>query len=278
MLASELVTTFGRLRTRVLLALLVAVPVVYAVIVTVTGSGPSDGPPFLGQVPQNGLFAGLAGLTTVSTFLLPMAVAVVAGDAIAGEADAGTLRYLLTAPVSRARLLMVKLVTAIAFALVAAVSVATVGLLVGAVLFPLGPVPTALGAAPPSATVALTGPTLSLGVGILRLLLAAMVVGLQSAGLAAVGIFVSTLTRAPVGAIAATAGVLALSEALHASVAFLVPIQPWLLNTYWDAFGHLFHFGVPLADVARSVAVSMLYVVLFYLAAWLTFSRADVTA
>ena len=41
---------------------------------------------------------------------LPLAVAVIAGDTIAGEANVGTLRYLLATPVQRSRLLAVKYV------------------------------------------------------------------------------------------------------------------------------------------------------------------------
>jgi len=46
----------------------------------------------------------------VIPLFLPMAVAVVAGDAVSGEANTGTLRYLLTVPVGRTRLLAVKFV------------------------------------------------------------------------------------------------------------------------------------------------------------------------
>jgi hypothetical protein len=50
---------------------------------------------------------------------LPVAVAVLAGDSIAGEANIGTLRYLLIRPVGRTRLLVAKLVALIAFVLFA---------------------------------------------------------------------------------------------------------------------------------------------------------------
>ena len=47
----------------------------------------------------------------------------VAGDAVAGEASLGTLRYLLVVPVSRTRLLLVKYAGAVAYCLVAALLV-----------------------------------------------------------------------------------------------------------------------------------------------------------
>ena len=62
---------------------------------------------------------------------LPIAVAVVAGDSIAGEAQAGTLRYLLARPAGRTRLLVAKLISVLAFALVTVLIVAAVGYLLG---------------------------------------------------------------------------------------------------------------------------------------------------
>ena len=70
---------------------------------------------------------------------LPIAVAVVAGDSVAGEAQAGTLRYLLARPAGRTRLLVAKLVAVLAFVLVTVLVVAAVGYVVGATLFEAQP-------------------------------------------------------------------------------------------------------------------------------------------
>ena len=71
---------------------------------------------------------------------LPIAVAVVAGDSVAGEAQAGTLRYLLARPAGRTRLLVAKLVAVLAFVLVTVLVVAAVGYLVGTTLFEAQPI------------------------------------------------------------------------------------------------------------------------------------------
>ncbi len=76
---------------------------------------PADGPPFLCAITGNGLFVALTALTVVLPLFLPMAVAVVSGDAVAGEAYLGTLRYLLAVPVARTRLLLVKYAGAVAY-------------------------------------------------------------------------------------------------------------------------------------------------------------------
>ena len=65
-------------------------------------------------------------------------VSVVAGDAVAGEASLGTLRYLLAVPVSRTRLLAVKLAAIVTWCLACVAAVAVTGLLIGLILFPSG--------------------------------------------------------------------------------------------------------------------------------------------
>lgn len=275
MLRDELGLLFGRLRIRALLVALAAVPIGYAIGVHLSGHATHDAPPFVGQIPQNGVYGGVAGLATTAPIVLPLVLAVVAGDTIAGEADLGTLRSLLTAPVSRTRLLAIKLASVCVFSLVAALVVAAAGLAAGAVLYHLGPVPTALGADAPGPTTQLTGPALSLAAALGHLLLATLVCGVQLFGFGAIGVFLSTLTRIPLAATIAAAGVLGAATATQ-SATFLSAIQPALPTTYWDEFGSLFHTGQPLHDIGAAVAVSLAYFVVFSGAAWLTFRRADI--
>src|SRR5947208_12637231 len=117
MLRAEVSLLFRRLRIKVLLGVLVLVPVIVAGAVRLSGSGPEggEGPQFLDQVTHNGVFAALAGLTVTLPIFLPLAVAMVSGDAIAGEGSLGTLRYLLLRPAGRARLLVVKAATIAVF-------------------------------------------------------------------------------------------------------------------------------------------------------------------
>ncbi len=275
MLRDELTFMFGRVRIRVLLLAAAAVPVGYTIAVRLSGHATGDAPPFVGQISQNGVFAGLAGLTTTVPAVLPLMLAVVAGDAIAGEADYGTLRSLLIAPVSRGRLLLIKLAAVCAFVVVAAFVVTGAGLLAGAVLFHLGPVNTAVGTEDPGPAVHLTGPAFPLAVGIGRLTLAAAIGGVQLFGFGAIGVFISTLTRIPLAATLGAAGVLGLSDALE-SASFLTPIRPAIPSTYWEAYPSLFHTGQPLGDTVNAVAVSLIYLLVFGVAAWLNFRRADI--
>src|SRR5487761_1446512 len=101
-------TVFRRVRS-VVLVVLAAVPVFLALAVDLTG-GPSGGrgPDFLDRATENAVFMALAALAVTVPFFVPLAISVVAGDSIAGEANLGTLRYLLVRPCGRARLVLVK--------------------------------------------------------------------------------------------------------------------------------------------------------------------------
>jgi ABC-2 type transport system permease protein len=63
----------------------------------------------------------------------------IGGDAVAGEASAGTLRYLLLRPVGRTRLLVAKLVAMVVYVLTGVVLVVATSLVVGLNLFPSEP-------------------------------------------------------------------------------------------------------------------------------------------
>ena len=220
--ASELAVLFRRRRTWAMLLALAAVPVLIAVAVRLSSSPPEPGrgPPFLDRVTQNGLFVGITALVVCIPLFLPLTVGVVAGDTIAGEANLGTLRYLLVAPAGRVRLLFVKFAGAAAFCLAATLTVIASGAAIGAALFPVGPV------------TLLSGDTISVGESILRSLLVACYVTVSLLGLSAIGLFISTLTVVPVGAMAATVVLSVVAQVLGA-LPQLEWLHPWLFSYYW---------------------------------------------
>jgi ABC-2 type transport system permease protein len=101
---------------------------------------------------SDGTLFPLAALCVVLPLFLPIAVAVLGGDTIAGETQTGTLRYLLVRPVGRTHLLLAKPVTVVAFVVLAVLVVAAVSYVKGRLL---------LGQAPASRTVSLSGSTLT---------------------------------------------------------------------------------------------------------------------
>ncbi len=227
LLGSELRTLFRRRRTWAMLGALALIPVLIGVAIRVAGPAPSGrGPAFLGQITENGLFVGVTALVVAIPLFLPLTIGVVAGDTIAGEASHGTLRYLLIAPAGRIRLLLVKYAAAAVFCAAATLTVVDRGTLVGWALFPIGPV------------TLLSGATVSVGEALLRFLAIAAYVTVSLLGLSAIGLFLSTLTTVPVGAMAATAILAVVSQILDA-LPQLEWLHPWLFTHYWLGFADL---------------------------------------
>ncbi|GAB7103693.1 ABC transporter permease [Streptomyces phaeofaciens] len=274
LLRSELVTTFRRWRTLALLAVLAAVPILVGIAVKIeTGDGSSagpggggeGGPAFIAQITNNGLFLVFTALAATLPFFLPMAIGVVAGDAIAGESSAGTLRYLLVAPAGRTRLLLTKYATVMAFCLVATLVVAVSALAVGALLFPLGDLTT------------ISGTTIGFTDGLLRALLIALVVAASLTGVAALGLFVSTLTGSGIAAMATTVGLLITVQILD-QIPQLHAIQPYLFSHYWLSFADLMRDPVYWDELEKNLGLQALYAAVFGSAAWARFTTKDITA
>src|SRR5260221_550362 len=148
---SELRNVFLRPRNLAMLAVLAGAPVFLGVVLWVNtpapGSGGDGAGVFIGQIADNGVFLSLFAIYVLLTVLLPLAVSVVSGDSVAGEAGLGTLRTLLTVPAGRTRLLVTKYAMIVVFCFTATLLVAGGGLLMGAIFFPVGRVPP-----PPSAS------------------------------------------------------------------------------------------------------------------------------
>ncbi|MFJ8463117.1 ABC transporter permease [Streptomyces swartbergensis] len=272
LLRSELTTTFRRWRTLALLAVLAAVPVLVGIAVKMEtsdgsspGGGGGGGPAFISQITNNGLFLVFTALAATLPFFLPMAIGVVAGDAIAGEANAGTLRYLLVAPAGRSRLLLTKYATVVVFCLAATLVVAVSALTVGALLFPLGDLTT------------ISGTQISFAEGLGRALLIALAVAASLIGVAALGLFVSTLTGSGIAAMATTVGLLITVQILD-QIPQLHALQPYFFSHYWLSFADLMREPVYWDDLTKNLGLQALYAVVFGSAAWARFTTKDITA
>ncbi|MFD9631279.1 ABC transporter permease [Streptomyces violascens] len=270
---SELVTVLRRWRTLALLGVLAAVPVLIGIAVKIQtgdggggrGGGGGDGPAFVTQITNNGLFLVFAALAATLPVFLPMAVGVVAGDAVAGEASSGTLRYLLVAPAGRTRLLLAKYASVLAFCLMATLAVAASALAVGALLFPLGDVTT------------ISGTQISFADGLLRAVAVAGVVAASLSGIAALGLFVSTLTNSGIAAMATTVGLLITVQILG-QIPQLSAIAPYLFPHYWLSFADVLREPVYWDQLVKNFELQALYVAVFGSAAWARFTTKDITA
>ena len=269
MIRVELVKLLRRPRTWVIIAMLVALPTLVAVLLAITDLGPrpGTGPPFLSAVLSDGTLFPLAALGVVLPLFLPIAVAVLGGDAIAGETQTGTLRYLLVRPVGRTHLLLAKLVTVVAFVVLAVLVVSAVSYVEGRLL--LGQAPAAGG------TTSLSGSTLTSEELGWRTALALGYVIISMLGVAAVALFLSTLTTSSIGAALGTVGVLIASIVLLGLDA-AGAMHPFLPTRYWLAFVDLFRDPILWDDVVRGLVVQLGYLLVFVLAAWASFSTKDI--
>jgi len=262
---SETGIIFRRRRNIAILAVLGAVPVFIGVAVKISAPRGGQGPAFIGQITSNGLFLAFAALTLCLPVFLPVAVAVVAGDAVAGEANTGTLRYLLTVPVSRTRLLLVKTAGVIAFIIVAIALVTVIGVVLGVSLFGT------------HGMTLLSGDTVSVSNGLLRSLGVAAYVFVDLLGLAGIALFFSTLTEVPVGAMAATV-VLAIIFTVLDAVPQLGGIRGMLLTHHWLDFAGLLRTQVNTSQLVHGMLVPLSYFAIFTAAAWSRISTADITS
>ncbi|HYI58325.1 MAG TPA: ABC transporter permease [Microlunatus sp.] len=263
-LVSELGLIFRRRRNVAGLGVLAVVPIILAIAVKTSGGG-GGGPDFVSSIIGNGLFVAFAALTLELPLFLPLAVATIAGDAVAGEANLGTLRYLLTVPAGRTRLLVVKYAAIVIFAFAAVGLVALVGSVFGLALFGGGEM------------ILFSGTTASFGDAVGRLLLTCAYLGCGLSALGALGLFVSTLTEQPIGATVAVV-LVNLMMIICNAVEQLSWLHPWLLTHWWMAFGDLLRSPVVTADLQRGLWTFAAYAVVFWLLAWSRFTTKDVTS
>jgi ABC-2 type transport system permease protein len=273
LLRSELRLTFWRRRNLALLGVLAAVPVLLGLVLRFSsgggggggGGGGNNAPAFLSQVTGNGVFLAFLTLVVESTLILPLAIAVVSGDAVAGEANRGTLRYLLTVPAGRTRLLGIKFTATVTFCAAACVLVSVVGVVVGAILFPVGPVTLLSGTAVPLAS------------GLVRLLFVALYLAVAMAALGSIGLAISTFTEHPIGAIAAIL-VIAVASQVADSVSQLDAIHPYLPTHWWLSFDALLRVPVAWSELGHGLLSFGVYAIIFCSIAWARFTTADVTS
>ncbi|HEY2552642.1 MAG TPA: ABC transporter permease [Streptosporangiaceae bacterium] len=269
LLASEFRLVFRRRRNLALLGVVAVIHVIIGIALRLaappTSGGGGQGPPFLDQVAGNGVFLSFLALTIQLTLVLPLVVAVAAGDSVAGEAGYGTLRYLLCVPAGRTRLLGVKYLTVVAFGLVAAGIITSVSLVAGVALFPVGPV------------TLLSGTSVSLAEGLLRVLFVTLYVAAAMASLGAIGLAISTFTEHAIGAIAALAIIVVASQVGDSVPQFSV-VHPYLPTHWWDSFDSLLRSPVDTTTLTRGLLSFGVYIVVFGAIAWARFTSSDVTS
>jgi ABC-2 type transport system permease protein len=272
-LGNELRTTFFRRRNQLLLLVVALFPLLIGIGLKAAaphggggGNGPgAGGAAFFSQLAGNGVFLTFIALSLLLILVLPVVVAVVSGDSIAGEAGYGTLRYLLAVPAGRTRLLLVKYAMIVAWSATATFIVSVVALIVGVALFPAGPV------------TLLSGTTVSLGVGLFRVLLVTLYVCAAMAAIGAIGLAISTFTEHAIGAIAALMMLIVASEVVD-NIPQFATVAPYLPTHWWNSFDSLLRAPIDTTTMWHGLLSFAIYAILFLAIAWARFTSADVTS
>jgi ABC-type transport system involved in multi-copper enzyme maturation permease subunit len=253
----EFIRQLRRRRTMVAFLILLVLPWILVGAFELGGPAqPGTGPPGLVDLATDGGLNFAAFSFFASTgFLLVVAVALFCGDTIASEAGWSSLRYLLAAPVPRARLLRQKMIVALGYAAVAVVSFPAMSLLAGTVVFGWHPL-----------HLPATGIELPYGTALARTgitLVYVMITLLVVAGLA---FLLSVSTDSPLGAVGGAVGLAIVSAILDQVTA----LGSWreILPTHWqyawlDAFSAQLSWGAMIEGAAVSVSYAL---VLFALA------------
>ena len=265
LMLSELKVMFTRRRTWAMLFAIALIPILLAIAVRLSSEelAPGEGPPFLAQVTQNGLFTGFTAMLLAIPLFLPLTVAVVSGDTIAGEAGLGTLRYLLIAPVGRLRLLVVKYLSSLIFILAGTLTLMLAGAGIGAILFPVGPV------------TLLSGDTISMLEAFGRMGLVALYTTISMSGMAALGLFISTLTTVPVGAMTATLVMSGVSNILG-NIPQLEWMHAWLFTYYWLDFADLMRVPIEWSSMLSNIVLQIGWIAVFFSLAYGRFTTTDI--
>ena len=94
---------------------------------------------------------------------------------------------------------------------------------------------------------------------------------------AAMGLFLSTVTDSPLAA-ALGAMALLISSSLLLTLDAARALQPYLPTRYWLAFTDLFRDPILWRNVERGVLLQGVYVVVLLGAAWANFTSKDITS
>ena len=199
--------------------------------------------------------------------LLPFLVTFVAGDTIAGEAHAGTLRVMLTRPVSRTSLVTAKFIAAIIYTLLLVLLLMLMSLGISTLLFGTG-------------DLLVFSKTLNIFPEneVLPKFLAAF--GFAFLGMTVVtslAFFLSTLSNNAIGPIVSTmAIVIGFTIITNLDLQAFHGIRKFLFTSYINSWTLFFDYSPDRAQIRRSILVSLLHIAALFGGALYVFNRKDI--
>ncbi|MFB6670994.1 ABC transporter permease [Streptomyces sp. NPDC056390] len=263
----EAVRQLKRRRTLVMGAVLALLPFVLVVAFAIGGDpGARNGRvTLMDTATASGANFAATCLFVSAGFLLVIPVALFCGDTVASEAGWSSLRYLLAAPVPRARLLWSKLTVALALSLAAMVLLPVVALAVGTAAYGWGPLEIPTGGALPAGTAAQ------------RLLVVIAYIFVSQLVTAGLAFWLSTKTDAPLGAVGGAVGLTIVGNVLDAVTA----LGDWrdFLPAHWQfAWADAIQPRLEWSGMIQGTAVSVTYAVILFALAFRGFRRKDIVS
>ncbi|MCT9087545.1 ABC transporter permease [Streptomyces sp. ASQP_92] len=263
----EAVRQLKRRRTLVMGAVLGALPFVLIVAFAIGGSPSSRNGriTLMDTATASGANFAATCLFVSAGFLLVVPVALFCGDTVASEASWSSLRYLLAAPVPRARLLWSKLAVALGFSAAAIVLLPVVALAAGTAVYGWGPLQLP------------TGGSLGAGQALPRLAVAVAFVFVSQLVTAALAFWLSTRTDAPLGAVGGAVGLTIVGNVLDAVTA----LGHWrdFLPAHWQfAWADALQPHLEWGGMLKGSAVSVAYALVLFALAFRGFARKDIVS
>jgi ABC-2 type transport system permease protein len=224
---------------------------------------------------RSGGSIALIALASTMKFFLPLAVAIFAGESIAGDAASGHLRYALARPLSRGRYLASMLVVALLLSLIAVLLVPLSALLAGTVAFGWHPLTAIDGGASTSLHSAVV--TFAPGAALARLGVGTAYVAAGMLSIFAFAFLLSTLTSHPLAAVAGGVGLTLVSRVLNSDyLPGVAVLHSWMPNNDVDLWQHFFQQPAQTAGMTHFLLLQLIYASVFLGAAWWWFRRKDI--
>jgi ABC-2 type transport system permease protein len=262
----EFARQLKRRRTQWTFAFLLVLPLIIALAFKVGGSGSDSG----GSALLNLATAGAGNFALFNEFaaigfLLVVIVAMFCGDTVASEASWSSLRYLLAMPVPRSRLLRQKLTVALTFSFGVNLLLPVWSYLIGGMFFGWDPARSPFGG------------TFSYTETVQRMLIVAVYASIQALLVAALAFLLSVLTDAPLAAVGGAVFLIVVSNILD-SITALDPYRVVLPTHFQYSWLDALTANISWDEMIRGTCVSVIYSAVFFTAAWVRFSRKDITS
>jgi ABC-2 type transport system permease protein len=263
----ELVRQLKRRRTLVMGGILAALPFILVAAFAIGGTPGQRGSQvtLMDTATASGANFAAVNLFVSAGFLLVVPVALFCGDTVASEASWSSLRYLLAAPVPRARLLWSKLVVGLSLSLAAMILLPLVALAVGTAAYGWGPLELP------------TGGTIGAGTAAQRLLVVVAFIFVSQLVTAGLAFWLSTKTDAPLGAVGGAVGLTIVGNVLDAVTA----LGHWrdFLPAHWQfAWADAVQPHPEWSGMIQGTAVSVTYAIVLFALAFRGFARKDIVS